>query len=202
MLRFSPERREESVAPLEVAWPFVTVRMIAIAGQQVRLLVDTGSSDVVLFKSRMPAALSGAPWRGDKTVQYASGVGAPLRLDLRQVGLGAHVWDKLPAWALDGRRTDTHGASTVYSGCCPSVASACDSTSSETSSGGAAESLFANPVAQLNRATWRWYVSLFARTTASPTAPPPPVALTISIPSSSSNCADVCAAVSGQTPRR
>jgi hypothetical protein len=59
VLRFSPGGREESVAPLELAWPFLTVRM-TIAGQQVRLLVDTGSSDLVLFKSRVPAALSGA----------------------------------------------------------------------------------------------------------------------------------------------
>ena len=56
VLRFSPGGREESVAPLELAWPFVTVRM-TIAGQQVRLLVDTGSSDLVLFKSKLPAAL-------------------------------------------------------------------------------------------------------------------------------------------------
>ena len=100
VLRFSADGREESVAPLELVWPFLTVQM-TIAGQQVRLLVDTGSSDLVLFKSRMPAALSGAPWRGDKTVQYASGVARLQRLDLRHVRLGARVWDKLPAWALD-----------------------------------------------------------------------------------------------------
>ena len=90
VLGFSPAGRENSVAPLELAWPFLTVRM-TIAGQQVRLLVDTGSSDLVLFKERMPAALSGAPWRGDKTVQYASGVARLRRLELRQVGLGEHI---------------------------------------------------------------------------------------------------------------
>ena len=74
---------------------------MTIGGQQVRLLVDTGSSDLVLFKSRMPAALSHAPWRGDKTVQYASGAARLQRLDLRQVRLGTRVWDKLTAWALD-----------------------------------------------------------------------------------------------------
>ena len=100
VLRFSPGDREESVVPLELMWPFLTVR-ITIAGQQVRLLVDTGSSDLVLFKSRMPAALSGAPWKGDKTVQFASGQARLQRLDLRQVRLGAQVWDRLPAWALD-----------------------------------------------------------------------------------------------------
>ena len=100
VLRFSPGGREESVAPLEFVWPFLTVRM-TIAGQQVRLLVDTGSSDLVLFKAKMPDALAGAPWLGDKTVQYASGVARVQRLNLRQVRLGARVWDKLPAWALD-----------------------------------------------------------------------------------------------------
>jgi hypothetical protein len=100
VLRFAQAGREDSVAPLEVVWPFLTVRM-TIAGQQIRLLVDTGSSDLVLFKSRMPADLSRAPWRGDKTVQYASGAARLQRLELRQVRLGARVWDTLPAWALD-----------------------------------------------------------------------------------------------------
>jgi len=112
MLRFAPEGHEESVAPLELAWPFVTVRM-AVAGQQVRLLVDTGSPDLVLFKTRMPPALSNPPWKGDKTVQYAAGAARLLRLELRRAGLGPHIWDKLPAWSLDretaGYPTDVDG---------------------------------------------------------------------------------------------
>jgi hypothetical protein len=100
VLRFAPTGREDWVAPLELAWPFLTVRM-TIAGQPVRLLVDTGSTDLVVFKTRLPAALSGARWRGEKTVRYASGVARLQRLDLRQVGLGGHVWDKLEGWTLD-----------------------------------------------------------------------------------------------------
>jgi predicted aspartyl protease len=100
VLRFARTDREDSVAPLELVWPFLTVKM-TIAGQQVRLLVDTGSSDLVLFKTRMPAALADAPWRGDKTVQYASGAVRLRRLELRQAGLGSHTWDKLTAWAID-----------------------------------------------------------------------------------------------------
>jgi hypothetical protein len=100
VLRLAPEGQEESVAPLELVWPFLTVRM-TVAGQQVRLLVDTGSPDLVLFKTRMPAALANPPWKGDKTVQYAAGGARLLRLELRQAGLGAQTWDKLPAWALD-----------------------------------------------------------------------------------------------------
>ena len=97
---FAPALRESAVAKLEIVWPFVTVRM-TIEGQQVRLLVDTGSPDLVLFKTRMPPALSGAPWKGDKTVTYASGEVRLRRLELRKAGLGAEQWDTLPAWVLD-----------------------------------------------------------------------------------------------------
>jgi Aspartyl protease len=100
VLRFALAGREDAVAPLELAWPFLTVGM-TVAGQDVRLLVDTGSSDLVLFKSRVPAALADTPWRGDKTVQYVSGAARLRRLELRQVGLGTHIWDKLTAWSLD-----------------------------------------------------------------------------------------------------
>jgi predicted aspartyl protease len=97
-LMFRPTGREESVAPLEVTWPFLTVR-VNIAGEQVRLLIDTGSSDLVLF--RTPAALAAAPWRGDKTVLYASGPARLKRVELRQVGFGESVFEKLAAWVLD-----------------------------------------------------------------------------------------------------
>lgn len=100
VLRFTSYGREALIAPMEIAWPFIAVRL-TIAGEQVRLLIDTGSRDLVLFKARMPAALSGSPWKGDKTVQYASGPARLVRLELRQVGLGAHTWDKLEAWSLD-----------------------------------------------------------------------------------------------------
>jgi predicted aspartyl protease len=100
VLTFAPQTRQHAIAPLEVVWPFVTVRMV-IGGKQVRLLVDTGSGDLVLFKTRLPAALADPPWRGDKTVQYASGTARLVRLDLRRVGLGGRIWDTLTAWSLD-----------------------------------------------------------------------------------------------------
>ena len=106
MLSFAPEGQEESVAPLQLAWPFLTAGM-TVGGQHVRLLVDTGSSDLVLFKARLPSALANSPWKGDKTVHYASGAARLRRLELRQARLGTHTWDKLTAWALDREPTDT-----------------------------------------------------------------------------------------------
>jgi hypothetical protein len=96
LLKFAPTWQEDAVAPLQIVWPFVTVQM-NIAGQQVRLLVDTGSRDLVLFKTRVPAALADAPWRGDKIVQYASGAARLQRLELRDARLGAYTWNNLSA---------------------------------------------------------------------------------------------------------
>jgi predicted aspartyl protease len=100
ILQFHREPGAAPSVPLEIVWPFATVS-VTVAGERVRLIVDTGSADFVLFKSRLPAALSDGPWKGDKTVQYASGVARLRRLDLRQLGLGASRWERLTGWALD-----------------------------------------------------------------------------------------------------
>jgi hypothetical protein len=107
-LSFAPSDPESFTAPLQIVWPFVTVRL-RVAGHPMQLLVDTGSRDLVLFKSRMPAPLLPVPWKGDKLIQYASGRARLLRYDLRQVTLGNQHWDSLPGFVLD-RSTDGYPA--------------------------------------------------------------------------------------------
>ena len=99
-LSFAPSDRESAQAPLTIVWPFLTVRLF-VAGHPMQLLVDTGSSDLVLFKSRMPAALLPVPWKGEKVVQYASGPAHLRRFELRQITFGDQRWDKLPGFVLD-----------------------------------------------------------------------------------------------------
>ena len=70
-------------------------------GQRFLIIYKRGAADLVLFKARIPSALANSPWKGDKTVYYASGAARLLRLELRQTRLRTHTWDKLPAWALD-----------------------------------------------------------------------------------------------------
>ncbi len=91
VLGFSPAGRENSVAPLELAWPFLTVRM-TIAGQQVRLLVDTGSSDLVLFKERgCPPPSPVRPGGATRPCSTRPASARLKRLELRQVGLGEQI---------------------------------------------------------------------------------------------------------------
>jgi len=99
-LSFAPRDRESAVVPLRILWPFVTVR-IWISGHPMQLIVDTGSRDLVLFRSRLSAANIPLPWRGEKLVRHASGLAHLLRCELRQLRLGDQLWDKLPGFALD-----------------------------------------------------------------------------------------------------
>jgi hypothetical protein len=99
-LSFTPSERESAMAPLQIVWPFLTVRLF-VAGHPMQLLVDTGSRDLVLFKRRMPAALLPVPWRGEKVVQQASGPAHLRRFELSQVILGDQHWDRLPGFVLD-----------------------------------------------------------------------------------------------------
>jgi hypothetical protein len=92
--------RKSATAPLEIVWPFVTVRLI-VAGRPMQLLVDTGSRDLVLFKSHMAAWLLPIPWKGDKLLFHASGAARLFKYDLSQVTLGDGHWDTLPGFVLD-----------------------------------------------------------------------------------------------------
>jgi len=99
-LTFSPVAGEDWTAFLEIVPPFLTVR-VGIGGRAIRLLVDTGSAEMVLFRGRLPGAALGSRWKGDKAVQYASGPARLQHLELREVSLGGGSWDRLDAWTLD-----------------------------------------------------------------------------------------------------
>jgi predicted aspartyl protease len=99
-LSFGPADRESAVAPMQVVWPFLTVRVL-VGTAPMQLLVDTGSRDLVLFKSRMPERLLPVPWKGEKVIQHASGLAHLLRFELHQVTLGDQHWDRLPGFVLD-----------------------------------------------------------------------------------------------------
>ena len=100
VLRFAPEGREESVAPLELAWPFVTVRM-AVADEEMRLSSIPAVPTSCCSRRGCPPRSRRRRGKATKQCGTASGAARLLRLDLRKVGLGTHTWDRLPAWALD-----------------------------------------------------------------------------------------------------
>ena len=99
-ISFGPADRESAVVPMQIVWPFLTVKLF-VGEHPVQLLVDTGSRDLVLFKPRMSATLLPIPWKGEKVIQHASGLAHLRRFELRQVTLGDRRWDTLPGFVLD-----------------------------------------------------------------------------------------------------
>jgi predicted aspartyl protease len=99
-LSFGPSERESAVAPMKVVWPFLTVELV-VAGQSMQLLVDTGSRELVLFKSHMSPALMPVPWRGEVVIRHAAGLTSMQRYELHQVTLGDQHWDTLSGFVLD-----------------------------------------------------------------------------------------------------
>ena len=99
-LSFGPSERESAVAPMQVIWPFLTVRMF-VSGHSMQLLVDTGSRELVLFKSHMSPALMPVPWRGEVVIQHTAGLTRLQRYELHQVTLGDQHWDTLSGFVLD-----------------------------------------------------------------------------------------------------
>jgi predicted aspartyl protease len=102
VLTFAPSGSESATVPLEIVWPFLSARLVS-AGHPMQLLVDTGSRDLVLFKSRMPAQSLPIAWKGEKLIQHASGVARLLRYEVPRVTLGDQRWDSLPGFVLDAK---------------------------------------------------------------------------------------------------
>jgi hypothetical protein len=100
VLSFRPPDAVPWSARLEIVRPFITAQLW-VAGTPLRLLVDTGSAELIVFKARLPTALLPLPWRGDKVVHYATGPARLLRMLLPAARLGNRAWDVLPAFALD-----------------------------------------------------------------------------------------------------
>src|SRR5262245_31153815 len=72
---------------LEVTPPFLTVR-VALGGRPLRLLVDTGSRDLVLFQHRMQGRLPALMIRGEKFVRHISGMSRLQRVSLPPLQAG------------------------------------------------------------------------------------------------------------------
>jgi Aspartyl protease len=96
-LRFESDTDSDVSIPIELVWPFLTVRL-AIDGQSVSLIVDTGSRDLILFRRRVEDRLPKLPVVGSKSLYLSSG---ELRLDkvqLPNVAAGARLWTRLTAF--------------------------------------------------------------------------------------------------------
>ena len=141
VLNFAPDGREDAVAPLELVWPFVTVRMtIAGAAGSIAGRHRQQRSGAVQDADARRSLRCAVERRQDRAVCVRRGALAAARAAPGRPRSARRGTSCQPGRSIECRR-DTRRASTACSVCWPSAASACGSTSRKASSAGAGESV-------------------------------------------------------------
>jgi Aspartyl protease len=91
--------RQPSVK-LEVTPPFLTIQ-IALAGQQFRLIVDTGSRRLVLFERRVHDRLPSLSTHGALLLYHMSGTSRLNRVLLWHLDVGGWTMDRVEGFISD-----------------------------------------------------------------------------------------------------
>ena len=101
---FGPVESLTFSAPFDTDTPLVTIRM-GFQNQQLRLVVDTGDPELVLFQSRMPAA-TGLQALGTEEVTDVSGTFQRRKVRIPEVYLGQEPIGAQVGFVVDDRKDD------------------------------------------------------------------------------------------------
>jgi len=107
-ISFGPVKPSGSAFPLEFGPGFVYTTL-SVQGQPIRLLVDTGAKDLVLFESRLHGKLSGVRSQGGKTSSNLGGEASLQQVLLSGARLGNSDFETLNALLLDAPAQNVPG---------------------------------------------------------------------------------------------
>jgi hypothetical protein len=99
-IAFGPVVVREPAVRLEVTPPFLTVQL-ALGGQPIRLLVDTGSKRLVLFERRVGHRLPRLPFHGEKLLYHISGTSQLHRVFLPALEAGGTTIEHIEGFMSD-----------------------------------------------------------------------------------------------------
>ena len=72
-----------------------------IQGKPIRLMLDTGAGETILFKPHRRRGIALSRLRGTKTIRTAQGTARLSRIRLFDVTLGSASWQRFPAFLMD-----------------------------------------------------------------------------------------------------
>jgi predicted aspartyl protease len=99
-LLFGPMPARQPSVRLEATPPFLTIQIV-LAGQQFRLLVDTGSRRLVLFERRVHDRLPSLPAHGALLLYHMSGTSRLNRVLLPHLDAGGWTMDRVEGFMSD-----------------------------------------------------------------------------------------------------
>lgn len=115
-IRFGPVRHSATALPFYGKLPIIPI-LLKVGNQRLRLLLDTGSGDIILYQSRVAASTRMKPSGEKSRIVFLGGKATLKQVRLQDVSMGNTSWKELPGYLLDVRvgKSDPDGILGVVS---------------------------------------------------------------------------------------
>jgi clan AA aspartic protease (TIGR02281 family) len=106
LVRFGPIEAGVTFQSFYPGLPFVVVRM-SVQGQPIKVMLDSGAEDLILFQRRVGGRFSMNKTREVKGVQHSGGKAELRKVQLSEVTIGPTGLAELEAFLMEGRVPDS-----------------------------------------------------------------------------------------------
>jgi hypothetical protein len=106
IVRFGPVHVGEYFQAFYPALPFLVMR-ISVGGEMLRVVLDSGAADLILYERRVGHRLAIGASRGSKRVRHAGGKTRLRKVRLSKVSMGTTEWPEMEAFLMEEGASDS-----------------------------------------------------------------------------------------------